>query len=63
MIPVTKKFFKKEEHRGQKNLINWNWRHFHGEFLRHSGLLEKIFFTVKVKKTLELLIGRLKLFI
>ena len=58
MTPVTNKSFKKEEHRGQKNLINWNWRHFHGGFfsgvLLHSGSLEKIFFTVHVNKSLNI---------
>ena len=40
MNHVTNRFFKKEEHRGQKNKKNhgewrhWeeNWRHFHEEF-------------------------------
>ena len=61
MIPVTKKFFKKEEHRGQKNLINWNWRYFHGEFLLHSGSLEKNIFYSESKQNLSIAYWKIKI--
>ena len=64
MIPVTKKFFKKEEHRGQKNLINWNWRHFHGELLlelRRIMSLEKNIFYSESKQNLRIAYWKIKI--